>query len=169
VHPGRLRAPGTSRRASIELIDPARAHVTRLFFIVAQSFYYIISHFTITNSTTFTRVNSIILSHILEIFCSVILLDLTIHFFYRTKSFSDCRGARPFHVIKYSDIHRVIVLSHFSELRHFHSYSAHPFIVLLYSIVLVNSIIFNAIVLRSAIFPTVLNHFVILSAIKYNA
>jgi hypothetical protein len=33
--------------------------------------------------------------------------------------FSDCRSAQPFHVIKYSDIHCAIVLSHFSELSHF--------------------------------------------------
>jgi hypothetical protein len=78
------RAPWTaprSRNTPTRLDRPRAPHVTRLFFIVAQSFYYIISHFTITNSTNFTRVNSIILSHILEIFCSVILLDLTIHFF----------------------------------------------------------------------------------------
>jgi hypothetical protein len=61
--------PRLSRRAPIKPIDPARAppHVAQPFSIVAQAFCYIVSHFATMNST--------ILSHILEIFCSVILLE----------------------------------------------------------------------------------------------
>jgi hypothetical protein len=46
---------------------PRTPHVTQPFFLVVQSFYYIVNYFTITNSANFARVNSAILSHILEI------------------------------------------------------------------------------------------------------
>jgi hypothetical protein len=46
VHPDQADA------APIDLIDPSciRPHVTQLFFSVAQSFYYIVSHFAVMNS-----------------------------------------------------------------------------------------------------------------------
>jgi hypothetical protein len=61
--------PRLSQRAPIKPIYPARAppHVAQPFSIVSQAFCYIVSHFATMNST--------ILSHILEIFCSVILLE----------------------------------------------------------------------------------------------
>jgi hypothetical protein len=80
-----LRAPRPSRHALIELqpCSPRVLCMTQPFFLVDQSFYY-------NELSHFIRVNSTILSHILDIFCSVI--------------FSDYCSALPFHVIKFSAI-----------------------------------------------------------------
>jgi hypothetical protein len=61
-----------------------RTHMTQPFFVVDQSFYYIVSHFTIMNS--------------------VILLEWTQPFFYSAQSFFDCCSAQSFHMIKFSTI-----------------------------------------------------------------
>jgi hypothetical protein len=69
--PARRRSTPRSRNEPTRLdrVDlPRMPHVTQPFFLVVHSFYYIVNYFTITNSANFARVNSAILSHILEIF-----------------------------------------------------------------------------------------------------
>jgi hypothetical protein len=98
--------------ATIKSIDPARTwpHVTQPFFGVAQSFYYIVSHFNVMNSD--------------------ILLQWTQTFCY-------------------------------NELSHFTSMNSTIFVILFsHFFTIVKSVIFT-IVLRSAIFSTVLSHFII--------